>query len=185
MKNDGWCSLDDGFGPDEKLNARADFAAVVREFCAWADSAPGAPKAEADMALRLLLRLHLLALDLRDVDADERAPEPELTHDDWKAAHARFGSLPFQYYATLHDPHEDITGTDVQLGDIADDLADIYIDLAGGLSLEDAGHSNAAEWHWRYLFWHHWGRHASAAIRALQVWIEREAEWLSTSPPSR
>ena len=59
---------------------------------------------------------------------------------------------------------------DHEIGDLADDVADIYRDLSAGLALVDAGHALEAQWELRFSFLTHWGRHASGAIRALHCW---------------
>lgn len=81
----------------------------------------------------------------------------------------RFGALPFNYYATLCDPRE-ICNSEVTMGDLADDLADIWRDLKRGLGLYEMGRHTAAAWDWRYSFRSHWARHATSALEALYRW---------------
>ncbi len=95
--------------------------------------------------------------------------------DEWQRLYARLGSLPFGYYGVVFDPHT-IPPEEPVIGDLADDLADIYRDLKDGMNLWTAGHHVEAVCHWRQHFGFHWGRHAADAIRALHVWLEREVE---------
>jgi hypothetical protein len=53
---------------------------------------------------------------------------------------------------------------------VADDLADIWRDLSGGLQLLAAGGPVAdVVWEWRCTFETHWGAHAIEALRALHA----------------
>jgi hypothetical protein len=53
---------------------------------------------------------------------------------------------------------------------LADDLADIWADLKQGLLALDAGAPpEDVTWEWRLLFYAHWGRHATVALRALHA----------------
>jgi hypothetical protein len=90
----------------------------------------------------------------------------------------RFSNLPFQYYreifhplAIAESPEEPV------IGDIVDDLMDIYIDLKEGILLYESGKPLAAVFHWRTLFGFHWGRHATCAIRALHIYATELEEW--------
>lgn len=116
--------------------------------------------------LRLLLDLVRAALDLPDVEAGDEEPA-SLDHAAWKRMHASFATLRApQYYATA-DPDE-IEGEPL-VGDLHDDLADVWRDLRPSLDLFDAGARDAAAWHWRFDFTSHWGEHAVEAIRVLRA----------------
>ena len=55
-------------------------------------------------------------------------------------------------------------------GSLTDDLADIYLDVNEGLKLLAAGGAEVdAVWEWRFLFWSHWGIHATDAIRVIHA----------------
>ena len=88
----------------------------------------------------------------------------------------RFGSLPFNYYSSVLDPHV-VPSEESGVEDLAYDLADIYADLSEGFSLFRAGHTNEAVWSWCYSFRIHWGRHAVSAIRSLHIWFDQNGEW--------
>ena len=69
-------------------------------------------------------------------------------------------------YWLVFDPfdHED---TEPVCGSLNDDLLDVYFDVHRGLALWNAGHRDAAVWHWRFDFDSHWGAHAIQALGAL------------------
>lgn len=149
------------------------FAETARRFCAWAEGAPQTPATEANTALRLLYELQERALQLPEgiVQGDSEDPSDEA----WKTMFRRFGALPFNYYVQQTDPFA--LGPDGhEVGDLADDLADIWRDLKGGLSLFDAGFKDAAASHWWQFFWIHWGRHAASCLYPLQYWIAEHRE---------
>jgi Domain of unknown function (DUF5063) len=66
----------------------------------------------------------------------------------------------------MFDPYE--SGATPVMGSLADDAADIYRDLRGGLSLIDVdGGLDNAVWEWQFGFEYHWGVHAASALYAL------------------
>jgi hypothetical protein len=147
------------------------FASAAREYCLWAEAAPG----ETDMlvARRHLASLIAFALVLPDAAPDSKDPDAIPT-DAWRAIFQRFGELPVNYYNNCVDPLH-ACGAEPSLGDLADDLADIWRDLKGGLVLFDAGHAIAAAFAWRESFITHWGRHASSALYIVQCWVQMQA----------
>jgi hypothetical protein len=152
------------------------FADAARAFCDWAEGESAAEDIEAQTALRLLYRLFELAPQLPlTPNGDEEAEE--ITYEAWKAMFSRFGALPVNYYSECMDPLE-VPSENVGIGDVADDLADIWSDLKQGLSLFDAGYVDTAvhEWRWRYQF--HWGQHAAGALFVLQCWTLKQAQAL-------
>lgn len=70
------------------------------------------------------------------------------------------------YYREYFDP-DPLLRDESGLGDIGDDMLDIYKDVRAGLLLFDAGQTADALWHWSFLHRIHWGRHAVGAIFAL------------------
>jgi uncharacterized protein DUF5063 len=53
---------------------------------------------------------------------------------------------------------------------LADDLADIWLDLKRGLlALEGGAPASDVTWEWRFGFYTHWGRHATEALRAVHA----------------
>ena len=158
------------------MDELTEFAEVAAEYCAWCDTPSKTELDEAQVALRILSRLYLLALKLRELEDTPGVEVDRPDHAAWRAVYERFGALPFNYYASIHDPRE-IDSAEVDVGDLSDDLADIYRDLSAGLSIFRAGHAAAAEWEWAWSFRHHWGRHASSAIHALHCWLADEGAW--------
>jgi len=136
-------------------------------FCQWAEGSPALADDEAETALRLLSKLYAQALELPPLFDEEDAPDR--SHDEWLAVHRRFAAMPFNFYAAYSEPH-DAADPYPGIGDLADDLADIWRDLKRGLALYQKGNLAAAAWGWRNSFDTHWGRHAAGALYALQCW---------------
>ena len=144
-----------------------EFFEAAAAFCHWAEGAPGTPDEEAQTALRLLVGLYSLAFRLpRESEEKESISVPD---EQWQIVFKRFGALPFNYYNTVVDPF-DFEKPDLCVGDLADDLADIWRDLKPGLFLYRSGNRKAAACAWHEGFAIHWGRHAADAIWALQRW---------------
>jgi hypothetical protein len=57
------------------------------------------------------------------------------------------------------------------VGDLADDIADIFQDVVKGLWYFDHDQEADAVWEWAFGFQTHWGRHASCAIRTLHAYL--------------
>jgi Domain of unknown function (DUF5063) len=144
-----------------------EFFEAANAFCLWAESAPSTPNEEARTALRLVSRLYSLAFQLPD--DFQQAETLAIPHEEWLVVYKRFGVLPFNYYNTVINVL-DLEKADFCMGDIADDLADIWHDIKPGLSLYQSGHRNAAAYVWHEYFIVHWGQHAADAILALQSW---------------
>lgn len=145
------------------------FIAAVRAYCEWVDSEPRASGEEERLALRLLSRLYCEALLLPTGDCGEDTSGQRISDEEWMRKHRRFASMSFQYYQDYFEPTD--LGESPTMGDVADDLADIYRDLADALSLYDAGHIVEALWEFRNSFRTHWGRHAVGAINAIHRYI--------------
>lgn len=151
-------------------NATARFATVAREYCIWAEGEPGAGATEMLIARRHLACLIPFALDLPDTACDVIDPV-KISPAAWRFIFKRFGELPVNYYSNCIDPLH-ASADEASLGDLADDLADIWRDLKGGLDLLDAGNVKAASCVWREGFKRHWGRHATSALYILQCWVQ-------------
>ena len=57
------------------------------------------------------------------------------------------------------------------VGDLHDDLAEIYGDLWHGVQGYDAGDTEYAINHWRASYDQHWGNHAAGAIYAIDAYF--------------
>ncbi len=150
------------------------FATVARSFCAWAEAQPGAVEAEAKMALRLLADLSSAIMATPSLGRCEVVEGERISNKEWKDIYRRFGSLPFNYYSTFFNPTK-VNEDESVVGDLADDLADMYRDIKDGLRLYDHGHIAEAVWSWRNSFQTHWGRHATNALYVLHTWWADES----------
>ena len=103
------------------------------------------------------------------MESVEPVGEPETTHELWKTLFDRLQAVlgNNDYYWTA-DPLEE---PKMQLGgSLADDLADIYLEMKINLNLLAEGASeNEIVWDWRFGFWNHWGAHAVEALRVIHA----------------
>jgi hypothetical protein len=144
------------------------FADVARRYCAWCEGIPGDAETEARTAVELLVQL-MRAIAPVELGAGG-GDAPGISNEDWQQMYARFASMPFRYYRAEFDPLN-IDDTERGMGDVADDLADIWRDLKEGLSLYDVNDLAGAAWEWRFNFDHHWGRHTTSALYPLHCWL--------------
>jgi hypothetical protein len=145
------------------------FINTVQKYCKWAEASPGSVEMEVFTALELLSELYFYGLKL-DVAEDWDYPDfTMLTHDDWVRMHKRFGSMSFQCYRSVFDPLN-LEGNESGIGDVCDDLADIYRDLKNGLILYETIGEDAGLKYWQGHFSIHWGRHLTDALNALECY---------------
>ena len=146
---------------------------IARNYCAWVEAPPLPEEAEVKTALRLLADLSSAIMATPSLGCGEDIACERISGEEWGAIYKRFASLPFNYYLTLFSPAKLLEQEPV-VGDLADDLADMYRDIKEGLWLFDHGHSVEAVWSWRDSFQTHWGRHATNALYVLHTWSADE-----------
>ena len=143
------------------------FVDVVREFVALVDS-DHAVELFTVRRLLLVLQFHITAVETAPHAAAFDGTRPD--EASWRRAFGRFGGLGFDFYRVVFDPH-DLDATDEPVfGHLSDDLADIYRDVAHGLSMADAGYIEDACREWSSSYQFHWARHASHALAAIELY---------------
>ena len=92
----------------------------------------------------------------------EEHPDPVDLTDSCAAVMARVGD------AFGHDVFYEVGGAGVEasIGDLRDDLGDIYIDLRRGLEILESNAIDAV-WELKFSFESHWGAHARSAMNVL------------------
>jgi hypothetical protein len=147
------------------------FALLARRYCKWCEEHQLTdPKSLHYEAIGHLAQLYAAGLTLPDVDVTDHSELSEPPKEAIQAIYRSFGALPFNYYRDFFSPHIIDQSNEPGMGDLADDLTDIYLDLHRGLALLDSGIEAAAAWEWRFSFGIHWGRHAVSALRALHCY---------------
>ncbi|MBL9077283.1 MAG: DUF5063 domain-containing protein [Planctomycetes bacterium] len=149
------------------------FAVEARRFCSWTKQGLGSGPSAARGALDQIARIYAAGLGLpsewlaecSDHDA-EAVPDDEV-----RAVVSAASGLPIDVYWEVFDPvSDDATDGRSVAGSLADDISDIYRDVARGLLEYEAGRRSEAHWEWAYHLRHHWGAHATSAMRALHWW---------------
>ncbi len=151
--------------PIEITSELKSFADTARSFCAWCEGASLGAEPEV-AAAAWMSRLNAAALALPDVGYENANDLPELAGSAYENAKRNLAPFWGRYYREFFDPDpmiEDAWG----LGDIGDDLTDVYLDIRRGLLVFDQGETGEALWYWSCMHRAHWGRHAIGAIYAL------------------
>jgi hypothetical protein len=78
--------------------------------------------------------------------------------------------LGASYYSETLEPL-DVIDQSVGLGDLNDDILDIYKDVREGMVYFQHGCHQHATWHWWLMFHSHWGDHAVGAMRILHQMV--------------
>ena len=140
------------------------FVRLVREYLLVIDrAADSTPHSLLGSCARLLPRIYSAAMELPDV-------EPET--DDLSSEGDAVSPMPtlqplfgrYDGYFEVYDPYVE---DEPVMSSLADDLADIYLDLARPLGAFDAGHVADAVWSWRFNVRGHCGDHLVDALRAI------------------
>lgn len=127
--------------------------------------------------LRRLLALLAAGIELPPARADGLADRDEtepVSDAEWRMAYEAAQRLPVDYYGEVYDPTL-IPPDEPGVGSIADDLADIFRDVVGGLRMYRRGDLAGAVWEWSFGLRAHWGAHATSAVRALYWWSRENA----------
>lgn len=143
----------------------ADFAEVARGYCSWCEG-ESLGRDPASQAAGWLARLYAAALTLPDRDAENAEEPPDLPRPEADRAKSNLAPFVGWYYREVFDPDPTLTD-EPGMGDVGDDLMDIYRDVRAGLVLFDSGAVNDAAWYWSFLHRVHWGRHAVGGLLAL------------------
>jgi hypothetical protein len=153
------------------------FVLAVKRYMAWAEQAPVEGLNEAMLALDHVVELYHWGIRLATSGCGENVEIPDVGDDKWGQIRNRFSCLPFRNYSVIINAMT-VPPEEPAVGDIADDLADVYRDLAVGLFLYNAGHKEEAIWQWHFDFHNHWKEHAAWAIFALNSYfIENPDKW--------
>lgn len=162
------------------------FQSAAEEFCALAADERPLTKEDLWKIRELLIRLifHIPAVDSHQhgVDFDvERIGAKEFGR-----ATKRFGELPFNFYRVVFDPHDFEAKDEPVTGMLADDLGDIYRDLAQGLENSRNGHIDEACCDWSQSYMFHWARHAVNALSAIEIYrIDNNERAEQSAPDNR
>jgi len=147
-----------------------EFQSAAEEFCAMAARDEALQKSDLWLYRELLIRLifHIPAVEAHqfNTDFDGHAIDPA----EYGRAVRRFSELPFNFYRVVFDPHDFDAKDDPVIGMLADDLADIYGDLAVGVDNARRGHLDDACLEWTQSYSFHWAQHAVNALAAIEIY---------------
>ena len=148
------------------------FAAEALRFEQWAYSnEPNAALAARKTLLRIS-SLYTAALQLPSpyTYAGDGQPCPDVGLVDECAKLSAFQAIPFDMYGEVFNPLL-VPPDEPVIGSIADDITDVYRDVVTGLRAYQTGNRAGAIWEWGFHFHHHWGKHATGAIKAIHAWL--------------
>lgn len=158
------------------------FVNIARLFCQYVET----PSEEKEFWIRnilvVLAQLYAAVFSLPEVELfdDDCIPENNFDVDDveWKQVFMNVVQIlgQIRWYRMNYDWMNNVSDGPndnevVEVGDLADDLADIYRDIKPGLRAWDENRDEYLPeivWGWREtLFTSHWGIHAVNALRVL------------------
>lgn len=146
------------------------FRLLAERYCAFIESSETLGRGEFIWQLaEHLVGLYAAGMKLPLPHGDDEFDAPEtMTNQEWHELFQRLGRKlgDTDLYSVMFDPYE--SGSNPVTGSLADDAADIYLELRSGLNViaVEGGLDNAV-WEWRFGFDNHWGKHAAEALYAL------------------
>jgi hypothetical protein len=156
------------------------FIAAAEAFIAWVEEYPR-NSGELIVLHRLLadvqaalLRLPAPTIDGADPDAEDDGDTESVAHhhERWKTITEGLSALPITHYQIVFDSLTQEEADAQVTGWLADDLADIYLDVREGLEHANAGRASEALWEWRFGYFSHWGRHLVHAQNAIWDYLQ-------------
>jgi len=145
------------------------FVAASTEFADWVMNANDVGMDSVENAIGHINVLQSLVLDYgfektEDINFDNISLQ--VSGEEWQEAMKQLARMPLQYYSEIFDPLT-VPADEPVVGDITDDIADIYRDTVSSLRLFESGDEKAAIDNWIFNYWIHWGEHATGALRTL------------------
>jgi Domain of unknown function (DUF5063) len=136
----------------------------LESFLQWAESNSHDMGVCRQYLLQLMMDIPVMVDALTDDFSD--AEFECRSFEEWKSDFHRFRDLPVQYYWVVLDPLE-IDSEDTGLGDLHDDMADIYGEIWHGWQAHLNGDDIYALDHWVSSYFDHWGNHAASALHII------------------
>ena len=146
---------------------------VAKHFELWAKDGTDTGKESVQLGARAIAKLLKCGfyLELPSDPGEDR--DVTITKTELEEVRLGIGTrLPLQYYSDSFNPLV-VPAEAPLVGDLVDEITDIYRDVVGALRLHEAGYVEDAAWHWAFDFRSHWGEHATGALRAM-YWHLRE-----------
>jgi hypothetical protein len=141
------------------------FSEVARGFCSWCESSSLGEVPETTAAI-WIAKLHANAHMLPEVGSKNTEGLLDIPATELESASRNLSEFNGMYYREYCDPDPTLDDESA-MGDVGDDLLDIYKDVRRGLILFDNGQPLEALWYWAFLHRIHWGRHVVGALFAL------------------
>ena len=162
-------------GDKLEIQMARSFKDIATEYCAWVEKR----EVREDVGIWLSQILAELIFVAYSIPDDGRADAGASEEDGYKArdhqeVRTSLPELPIAYYCECLDSL-DLESDEVGMRDLYDDVADIYGDLRQGLFVYEHASPSEAERYWRQSFRYHWGEHATGALRALYLHLQRKA----------
>lgn len=158
-----------------------DFLKSCRQFCGLLETINSNVLVELQKSL---LELYSNGLNLQTIDLDSNVDFKEKLDDkEFEIIKNRTSELlgENQCYWTIFDPTENVFGNESPvMGDLLDDVMDIYKDIKYQLMIFDLNTEESIEnamWGMKFDFWHHWSNHAIDAIRTIHYVIEKTEKY--------
>ena len=154
------------------MDAIDHFAVEAVRFEAWAHSSEPDCRTAVRTALLRIASLYLAGLQLPQPNAGELNtfnPVEPLPQEQ-NSGIVAYKTIPIDMYGEIFNPLV-VPPESPVIGSIVDDLIGIYRDVVMGLRAYQTGNRTGAIWEWKFGLQHHWGEHATGAMRALHAWL--------------
>ena len=142
-----------------------EFSKIAQEYCTWVETKESKAN-DAFYAQILLSKLYCWGIQLPDCETTDEFENDSIPLHDHSEVVKLFSDFPVSYYSQVFNA-EIIPSEEPCIGDVIDDLADIYKDLKDGLWYLENTSTVDAVFQWRFSLGVHWARHALGAMYAM------------------
>ena len=154
------------------------FLTAAKSFCNFIETSPLTGKEFLLASQDLLLELYRTARKLTDAGVADSKEDVDLPDEEYKQIRKFIGQRqPFQYYWIALDPIIETEDEHTEgVGDVTDDVSEIYRDLKSSLLLLESDSTDDktnAVWQLKFDFDQHWNDHCINALHATHHYLEK------------
>lgn len=163
--------------PDINLEVYEQFLSLARSYCSYYEQNEHQQRQFLSQIQNLLIDLYARGRHLPEVPASDYEFDDLFERDDKQIRNLIAHKVPFSYYWTVLDPFTFDKDPELGVGDLLDDLGDIYLDLKRAIEIYDSGLDGSkqeAYWKLKFDFDYHWGDHCIDAMNSIHNYMTQE-----------
>ena len=162
---------------ESQLPVFENYLSLARKYCYSCESAiKGDQQLFLSQIQGLMLELYSLGRLLPEINASEQDFDSMFERNDKEVQGIIADKVPFSYYWQALEPFS-VDEPPLGVGDLLDDLGDIYVDFKRAILLYDSkldGAQQEAYWKLKFDFDHHVADHTMNAMKAIHDYMSKD-----------